>query len=92
MRADFIINLKDKLTKHKHPIVLDEEIEKMIHDIRILLVGNKELQTNQQYIGFEAIFRGYTIVDWFGSNFSTLKYHEYSKILVKLCVQYYEAC
>jgi len=47
MRVDFIINLKDKLTKHKHLIVSDEEIDKIIHDIRMFLVGNKELQTNQ---------------------------------------------
>jgi len=37
------------------------------------------------------MLRGYIIMDWFGSNFSTLKYHEYKKILVKLYIQYYEA-
>ena len=56
MRVDFIINLKDKLTKHKHLMVSDKEIDKMIYDIRMFLVENKKLKTNQQYIRFEAMF------------------------------------
>ena len=37
-----MINLKDNLTKQKHPTVTNEEIDSMIKDIRTFLVEGSE--------------------------------------------------
>ena len=42
-------------------------------------------------IEMKFLFRGYVTRDWFGTNFASDKYKECNKIIVKLCVKYYEA-
>ena len=58
------------------------------------MVGNEnyEFETNQQYLGFEALFRGHVITDWFGSNFGTKKYYECNEVLTKVGVKFYNEC
>ena len=53
------------MIKYKLDEVINEEVNTMIWDIRIFLVGNEnyEFKTNQQYLEFEALFRGHIIMD-----------------------------
>ena len=60
-KIDFIIELKDKLMKNKYPSINEDKVDKMIMDIRIFLAGCKEYETNQQFIGYKVLFRGFTI-------------------------------
>ena len=46
----------------------------MINDIRKYLIDRKDQETNQQYIGFKALFRGYMIKAWKEMNFNIIKY------------------
>jgi len=40
----------------------------------------------------QALFREYPIIAWFRTNFQTTKYRESNKTLIKIYVNYYEAC
>ena len=62
-KVDFIIELKQKLIDTKNKSMSNEEISTIIHDIRMFLVGQDNFKSNQQFIGFEALFRGYIITD-----------------------------
>jgi len=70
--------------KNKGDQVTEREVDKIIKDIRNFLAGREEFLTNQQYISFEAMFRGYLLKDWFKCNFSSSKYNEYNKIIAKI--------
>ena len=78
--------------KNKGDQVTEREVDKMIKDIRNFLVGREEFLTNQQYIGFEAIFQGYLLKDQFGYNFSLSKYNECNKIIARLSIKFYIKC
>ena len=70
--------------------VSEEEIVTMIKDIWNFLVNREEnYKTNQQYLGFEALFRAYIMKAWFRSNFSSSKYRECNKTLARLRVRFY---
>ena len=73
----------------KHGNIDEEEINKMIKDIRKFLVNREEFETNQQYLGFEVLFRGFVIRLWFGTDFSNNKYADCNKVLAQLSIQFY---
>ena len=64
----------------------------IIYDIRQYLVNREEFSTNQQHIGFQVLFRGYAVKNWFDMDFSMIKFKECNKVIVRLCVKYYETC
>ena len=77
--------------KTKYPDIIEDEINSIIQDIRRYLVNKVDgLETNQQYIRMKALFCRYPIIAQFGTNFQTTKYQESNKILIKLCINYYE--
>ena len=47
--------------KNKYPSIGEDEIDKMIIKIRMFLANHKEYKTNQQFIGYKALFRGFII-------------------------------
>ena len=85
------MELKDRLIKMRHLDVTENKIDTMIRDIRRYLVNRIEgFKINQQYLGIQALFRGYPIIVCFGTNFYITKYRESNKILIKLCMNYYK--
>jgi len=63
IKVDFILELQSKFKKTKYPDVMDKEIESMIRDVRRYLANRgKGFKTNQQYLGMQALFRGYAII------------------------------
>ena len=64
----------------------------MINDIRKYLIERNDYETNQQYIGFKVLFKGYVIKNWYKANFNATKYAKLNKILIKRCVKYYLEC
>ena len=82
IKVDFIIDLKDKLMNAKSTSMSKDEIDRIILDIRMYLTNQNEYESNQQYLECKALFRGYIIIDWFSSDFSTAKYREYNRVLV----------
>ena len=74
------------MIKCKLEEVINNEINTIIRDIRIFLVGNEtyDFETNQ--------FQGYIIIDQFRSNFRTIKYHKYNKVLSKVYIKFYNNC
>jgi len=52
LKVDFMIELQLKLLRVKYKDVIEDEIEKIIKDIRWLLVNREDFTTNQQHIGF----------------------------------------
>ena len=49
--------------KVKYESILEELIDKTIIDIRRYLVNLDDFETNQQYLGFKTLFRGYAITN-----------------------------
>ena len=43
--------------KAKYELILEDIIDKIIIDIRRYLVNQDDFETNQQYLGFKALFR-----------------------------------
>ena len=79
LKIDYIVELKDKLITAKNNQILEEEVNIMIKDIRNFLINRDNYKTNQQYLGFKALFCGFVIKSWFGTNFSSDKYAECKK-------------
>ena len=49
--------------KTKHPDMIEDEIDSMIRDVRQYLANRTEgFKINQQYLGMQALFRGYPII------------------------------
>ena len=46
LKVDFIIELKDKLMKARHKLIMEELSDKMIMDIRWYLVNRDEFEIN----------------------------------------------
>ena len=85
-----MLQLQEELNKVKYKMINEEEITKLIYNIRIFLVNQEEeLITNQKYIGFRNLFHRYIVKVQQGTNFSESKYKEYNRILVQLCTKYY---
>ena len=47
LKVEYIVKLKDKLSKQKNEVITDEAIDTMILDIRKFLVNQDRYQTNQ---------------------------------------------
>ena len=45
--------------------------------------------TNQQIIRHKEIFRGVIVKEWITGNEHGVNFHNYKKILIKCCVQFY---
>ena len=52
----------------------------------------EEYETNQHLVGMQELFRGYVVVVWKGTNFSSTKYNVLNKIVAKKCVEFYVKC
>ena len=79
--------------KLRHLDITEKEIDTMIRDVRRYLVNRIEgFKINQQYLEMQALFCGYLIIAWFGTNFYIIKYRESNKTLIKLYMNYYEIC
>ena len=61
----------------------EKEVMQMINDIRKYLINRNDYKTNQQYIGFKALFRGHVIKNWQEANFNIMKYGKLNEILIK---------
>ena len=82
-KVEFILKIQDEFDKIKQKTVKEEEIEQMLYNIRMFLVNCKEeFMTNQSYISFQNIFRGFIIKVWSGTNFGSKKYVKYNKVSV----------
>lgn len=46
----------------------------------------------QQVLGYDMIFRGFIVKNWFGKNENAHKHGKYNKAITKLCVQYHWMC
>ena len=65
----------------------------MIKDIKRYFSGDEtEYYANQQLIGIKALFRGVIVKEWVAVNNDNMNYHEYNRILVKSCMQFYHNC
>ena len=85
-KVDYIVELKDKLMNIKYGNIEEEEIDKIIKDIKKFLVKRDDFEMNQQYLGFKALFRGFVIRSWFGTDFSNDKYADCNKVLARLSI------
>ena len=57
-----MLQLQEELNKVKYKMINEEEITKLIYNIRIFLVNQEEeLITNQKYIGFRNLFHRYIV-------------------------------
>ena len=64
----------------------------MILDIENYLENKEDMNTMQQVIGHNMVFRGFIVKDWFGKNKNESKYVKYNKVITKLCTQHYWTC
>lgn len=69
--------------------MLVREIDLFLEYIRNFIYGNERIQGTQQLLGYDYLFRGIVIINWHGSNETTVKYKALNKILVKECVNHY---
>ena len=58
----------------------------MIDDIEKYLTNREDYCTMQQVIGYNVIFRGFIVNDWFGKNVNDHKCGKCNKVITKLCV------
>ena len=63
----------------------------MIEDIMLFLNKETPVHTNQQIIGFNVLFKGYVVQNWFGIE-SNNEFEDDNKILVKNYIQFYYQC
>ena len=61
----------------------------MTNDIERFLKDNDEYSAMQQVIGYNMLFRGFIVLDWFRKNKDERKYKNYNRTIIKLCVQHY---
>ena len=61
LKVDFIIELIQKFMKVRKDSISKSLIDIIIIDIFRYLVGRDDYETNQQYLGFKALFCGYII-------------------------------
>ena len=74
-RAEFIYMLEQKLLRAENDNVSLEEIAMMINNIRIYLIqSDREYYTNQYFIRWKYLFRGYEIIAWIETNFSSTRF------------------
>ena len=94
LRRTFIRNLVVELARNKSDQIHVEEIMSFVEDILRYLENEQEeeYEMNQQYVGMQELFRGYIVIDWEGTNFGNKKYKKLNKIIVKRCVEFYDAC
>ena len=86
-RAEFIYNLA-RVESNNMSL---QEIALIINDIRTYLTcRDRELQTNQMFIGMKYLFYRYVIKVWIGTNFSIERFRYHNKELVRLCTDYYK--
>ena len=88
-KAEFIKYVVIELVKYELSDIEQEELIKMVNDIRKYLIDINNFETNQQSVGFKALFQGYVIKAQTDTNFNTTKYTELNKILVKRYTSYY---
>ena len=69
--------------KAKHESITEELINTMAMDIWRYLVNHDNFETNQQYLGFRALFRGYVVKNWNEIDFSIKRFRKCNKVLIK---------
>ena len=66
-----------------------------INDIRKFLQLQEDkdkYKMSQHFVRIKYLFCRYVIKSWFGTNFSTNKYTEYNRIIIKYCMNFYINC
>ena len=83
----FINEIANKLLK----VTIVEDLDKiniMLDDIKEYLNGRQTFHTNQQLIGYDALFRGYIIKNWLETECNNY-YEDYNRIIINYCIRYY---
>ena len=92
-RVEFIYNLERKLPKIANKVIDLEEVVMMINNIRSYLIQWQiDFETNQHFLGMKYLFWGYIIKIWTSIDFSTNKYRECNKELIRLSTEHYIEC
>ena len=64
----------------------------MLRDIIKYFNYDDNYYANQQIIGYKDMFMGVIIKEWVAGNEHGVIFHNYNKILIKCCVQFYVEC
>ena len=93
-RPAFVKDLMETLIKNKSKEVNEDKIMSFVEDIMKYAQNEQEgdYKSNQQYVGMQELFRRYIVIDWERTNFGNKKYKDLNKIIVKRCVEFYDAC
>ena len=93
MRTGFILELWKYFKKIKVVGMSDEELRSLTEDIsKYLREETEDLQTNKQVIRMKCLFRGFTIKDWNGVDFSENEHEVCNRIVNQHWIIHYCKC
>ena len=70
-------------------------LQSLINRIWKYLKGNEdndEYETNQYFVGMKYLFCRFAIKSWYRTNFSSSKYVDYNRIVIKHYMNFYVTC
>ena len=92
LRDKWLHTIKKELQrKIKNQVILNDAY-RFVEDIYSYLNGSTNVPGSQNIIGFNSLFQGFVVKDWFGANSDETKYHQSNKIIIKYCVHLYHDC
>ena len=92
LRDKWLHTIKKQLQRKINNQVILNDAFRFVDDIYCYLNGSTNVPGSQNIIGFNLLFRGFVVKDWFGANSDETKYHQSNKIIIKHCVHLYHDC
>ena len=92
MRKQYCENMKEKLVRTKLYEEKVQEVKGLLSDIKKYFNGDRDYVTSQAVLGFDKIFIGYIVKDWYRDDENCESYHEFNRIIVKKSVEFYNKC
>ena len=93
MIAEFIFQLHEDLKRMQVPGVTHEELRTLIEEIlKLMREDLEDYETNQQVIGMNHVFRGFSIKAWKGTKFRVNEHIGWNTIVNQHCLNHYCKC